>query len=123
MAAPNLANTSNILARQTAVGLNTTAYVGVVTNTADSGKVLRVDNIRVTNVQGTYATNVTVGWSTVGAASTYRVASTMPVPADSALIVADKDSGLYLEENQHIIVKADNADYLEVLVKYEELSA
>ena len=47
----------------------------------------------------------------------------MPVPADSALIVVDKDSGLYLEENQNIIAKADNADYLEVLVKYEELSA
>lgn len=123
MAAPNLANTSTILARQTAVGLNTTAYVGVVTNSADSGKVLKIDNIRITNVQGTYATNVTVGWSTVGSATTFRVASTMPVPADSALIVADKDSGLYLEENQHIIAKADNAEYLEVLVKYEELSA
>ena len=54
MAAPNLANTSNILARQTAVGLTTTAYVGIVTNNADSGKVLRVDNIRITNVQGSY---------------------------------------------------------------------
>jgi S1-C subfamily serine protease len=107
MAAPNLANASNIFARQTAVGLNTTAYVGILTNTDSSGKVLRIDNIRITNVQGSFATNVTVGWSTVG----------------SALIVADKDSGLYLEENYHLVAKAENAEYLEVLIKYEELSS
>lgn len=123
MAAPNLANASNIFARQTAVGLNTTAYVGILTNTSSSGKVLRVDNIRVTNVQGSFSTNVTVGWSTVGSATTFRVASTMPVPADSALIVADKDSGLYLEEGTHIVARADDASYLEILVKYEELSS
>jgi hypothetical protein len=123
MAAPNLANASNIFARQTAVGLSTTAYVGILTNTSSSGKVLRVDNIRITNVQGSFSTNVTVGWSTVGSATTFRVASTMPVPADSALIVADKDSGLYLEEGTHIVARADDASYLEVLIKYEELSS
>jgi hypothetical protein len=122
MAAPNLAATANIYARQLAVGLNTTALVGILTNTAGSGKVLRVDNIRVTNTTGVYNSSITVGWSTVGAATTYRAAYTIPVPANSALIVADKDSGIYLEENTNIVAQAANASYLEILVKYEELS-
>jgi hypothetical protein len=123
MAAPNLASATNIYARQTAVGIGSTDYVGILTNTSASGKVLKVDNIRVVNVNGNFSTDVTVGWSTVGAGTTYRIASTIPVPADSALIVADKDSGIYLEENTRIVAKAANADYLEILIKYEELSS
>ena len=123
MAAPNLAVAANIYARQVAVGIGTTEYVGILTNTSNSGKVLKVDNIRVVNVNGAFNTDVTVGWSTVGAATTFRVASTIPVPADSALIVADKDSGIYLEENTRIVARAANADYLEIHIKYEELSS
>ena len=122
MAAPNLAIAANIFARQVAVGIGTTEYVGILTNTSNSGKVLKVDNIRVVNINGSFSTDVTVGWSTVGAAATSRIAASIPVPSRSALIVADKDSGVYLEENTRIVAKASNADYLEILIKYEELS-
>ena len=50
------------------------------------------------------------------------IASTIAVPADSTLVVVDKDTGLYLEEGDNIEAGASAASDLVITINYEELS-
>ena len=52
----------------------------------------------------------------------FRIASTIAVPADSTLVVTDKNSVIYLEEGQTIRAFASAASDLEIVISYEELS-
>jgi hypothetical protein len=44
------------------------------------------------------------------------------VPADSSIIIIDKSTSLYLEEDRSIYVTASAASDLEAVVSYEEIS-
>ena len=80
--------------------------------------------IQVANVDGTNACNVTVDYHTeddIGGTA-YSLVSTVSVPADASLVVIDKNTALYLEEDRSISVTAGTANDLEVIVSYEEIS-
>lgn len=131
MAAPN------ILALTTATGKTTyytpsgTTAVVLLTNAASSGKVLKINQIVAANVNGTNAVNVTVSIYTNGGVAqgsapsggtAYPIASTISVPANASLIVADKTTGIYLEENTCISVTSGTGSGITYSVSYEELS-
>lgn len=122
MAAPNIVGLNTITGKSTAVGLGTTAVVGILTNSSGSNKVFKINTIRATNVDGTNSVDISVGFSTVGASTTQYLARTIGVPADSALIVVDKTTSFYLEENQHIVAQASAANDVDMFVSYEDLS-
>jgi hypothetical protein len=44
------------------------------------------------------------------------------VPADSSLVVIDKTSGIYLEEDKSIGATAGSSNDLKVICSYEEIS-
>jgi len=50
------------------------------------------------------------------------VVATASVAGDSSLIVLDKNTALYLEEDRSITATAGTANDLEVIVSYEEIS-
>jgi len=50
------------------------------------------------------------------------IASTVAVPADSTLVVVDKNTSLYLEEGDNIEAGASAASDLTITINYEELS-
>lgn len=131
MAAPN------ILALTTGTGKTTyytpsgTTAVVLLTNAATSGKVLKVNQIIAANVDGTNAVDCTVSVYTNGGVAqgsapsggtAYPIASTVSVPADASLIVSDKTTQFYLEENTCISVTSGTASKLTFTVSYEELS-
>lgn len=131
MAAPN------ILALTTGTGKTTyytpsgTTAVVLLTNAASSGKVLKVNQIIAANVDGTNAVDCTVSVYTNGGVAqgsapsggtAYPIASTISVPADASLIVSDKTTQFYLEENTCISVTSGTASKLTFTVSYEELS-
>lgn len=122
MAAPNIVNIATITGKSVFVGLGTTALVGILTNTNSSNKVFKINTIRATNVDGVSSADISVGVSTVGAATTQWIARTIGVPADAALIVVDKTSSFYLEENVHIVAQASAANDIDIFVSYEDLS-
>lgn len=122
MAAPNIVGLNTITGKSTAVGLGTTAVVGILTNSSGSNKVFKINTIRATNVDGASAADISVGFSIVGAATTQYLARTISVPADAALVVVDKTTSLYLEENQHIIAQASAANDIDIFVSYEDMS-
>lgn len=119
MAAPNIVNVTTILGK-TAVLAATTTPTDIISNTADSGKVLKVNSIYASNVDGTNAADITV--SLYRSSVEYKIASTVSVPADATLVVLSKEAPIYLEEADSIRVTASASGDLEVVCSYEEIS-
>lgn len=117
MAAPNIVNVTTITGK-TAVLAVGTAAAAIVTNSASSGKVFKINVLSVANVDGTNNSAVTV--DLFRSSTAYRLASTVSVPADATLVVVDKT--LYLEEGDSIRVTATTAGDLEAICSYEEIS-
>ena len=124
MAAPNIVNVGTITGKSFYLALSSTSATALVSNAASSGKVFKINMIQVANVDGTNACNVTVKYHTqddIGGTG-YALVSTVSVPADASLVVIDKNTALYLEEDRSISVTAGTANDLEVIVSYEEIS-
>lgn len=124
MANPNIINVTTILGKSAVVSLTTTAATAVLSNAAASGKVFKINSLIVSNVDGTNAADITVSYysaAAIGGTAT-QIVSTISVPADATLVVIDKGTSIYLEEDRSIGAKAGTANDLKVLVSYEEIS-
>ena len=124
MAAPNIVNVGTITGKSFYLALANTNATALVSNAASSCKVFKINMIQVANVDGSVACDVTVKYHTqddIGGTG-YALVSTVSVPQDSSLVVLDKNTSLYLEEDLSISVTAGTANDLEVLVSYEEIS-
>jgi hypothetical protein len=124
MAAPNIVNVATITGKTATVALADTNATAIINNAALSGKVLKVNSLYAANVDGTNACDVTVALYSQDdlGGTAYPIASTIPVPADSTLVVIDKDSPLFLEEDKSIGVTAGAANDLAIVASYEEIS-
>ena len=124
MAAPNIVNVSTITGISSTTALSTTSQTTLVSNAASSGKVYKINMIQVANVDGTNACDVTVDVHSAasGGGTAYSLVSTVSVPADASLVVLDKNTAIYLEEDRSITATAGTANDLEVIVSYEEIS-
>ena len=124
MAAPNIVNVSTITGKSVSIALSTTSATTLVSNAASSGKVFKINMIQVANVDGTNACDVTVDVHSAasGGGTAYSLVSTLSVPADASLVVLDKNTALYLEEDRSITATASAANDLEIIVSYEEIS-
>ena len=120
MAAPNIVNVATITGITTGRALTNTTTTQLLTNVASSGKVFKVNSIVVANVDGSSAADVTLGYN--DGSTTYKIAHTVTVPADSTLIALDKNAALYLEEGTKLVGGASANSDLECLITYEEIS-
>tara|TARA_B100000427_G_scaffold240395_1_gene203271 strand:+ start:949 stop:1332 length:384 start_codon:yes stop_codon:yes gene_type:complete len=124
MAAPNIVSVSSIYGKTTGVLLNTTTTTGILT--CASNKVLKVNSIICANVDGSASADVTINFFDTdsdgsGTDRTNPIASTVPIPADSTLVVLGKDSSIYLEEGDKITGGASANGDIQCTVSYEEL--
>lgn len=117
MATPNLINATTINGL-TAVAAVTTTPTAIITNSAASGKVHRVNSLLISNVNGSSPATVSV--SVVRSSTSYRVAYLMSVPAASTLDILSKV--LYLNEGDALHLSASANSYLESVISYEEIS-
>lgn len=124
MAAPNLLSPTTITGKTTYVSLSTTNATSVLSNAASSGKVMKINSLIVSNVDGTNAASITVSIYSAAAigGTAYKIANTITVPADSTLVVIDKTSTIYLEEDKSIGAVASAASDLEIVCSYEEIA-
>jgi hypothetical protein len=124
MAAPNIVNVATITGKTAVVALSTTSATTLVSNASASGKVFKINMIQIANVDGSNAADVTVDLHTAasGGGTAYSLVSTISVPADASLVVVDKSTAVYLEEDRSITATAGTAGDLEVIVSYEEIS-
>jgi len=117
MAAPNIVNVATITGK-TAVLAVTTSATAIVTNSAASGKVFKVNALYVSNVDGVNAADISVDLFRSSVA--YRIAFTVSVPADAVLDVISKS--IYLEEGDTLRLTASANSDLEAVCSYEEIS-
>ena len=124
MAAPNIVNVTTITGKSNVVSLTDTNATAVVSNAASSGKVFKINSLVVSNVDGTDAADITISYYSeddIGGTAT-EIVSTISVPADATLVVIDKNTSIYLEEDRSIGATAGAANDLKVVVSYEEIS-
>jgi hypothetical protein len=124
MAAPNIVNVTTITGKSAVVDLTGTSATLVVENPAASNKVFKINSLVVSNVDGTNAADITISFfseDNIGGTAT-EIVSTVSVPADASLVVIDKNTSLYLEEDRSIGATAGSANDLKVIVSYEEIS-
>ena len=121
MSAPNLVNVSTITAKSVQEALTTTLTNEILANAGSSGKVFKVNNIIIANIDPSSSVDISV-FITKASGSPIAIASTVSVPADSTLIAFDKNSAIYLEEGDNIEAGASaNSDSV-ITINYEELS-
>ena len=119
MAAPNIVNVTSIYGKTLGTALGTNADAAHIT--CPSNKVLKINSIIVSNVDGTNNADVSLKFYDSSSAISYRIAHTVTVPADSTLVVLGKDSPIYLEESDQIRAGASVAGDLEMIISYEEI--
>ena len=97
------------------------AMVGTIniTGTAsNSGKVLKINALYVSNVDGASAADINV--DIYRSSTAYHIAKTVSVPADATLDVISKS--IYLEEGDTLRLTASANSDLEAVCSYEEIS-
>ena len=134
MAAPNIVNVATITGSIAYQSLTNTNDNSLISNAASSGKVLKINNIFVSNVNGVAAATITLSYrsaanavtdgtlATASSGTAYRIAYQISVPANTTLMLLDKAGALYLPENSSLSVQAGTASYLEVTASYEQIS-
>lgn len=130
MANPNIVNVTAIYGTTTYFTPTGTTAVVLLTNAASSGLVYKINNIVASNVTGT-AANTTVSIYTNGAVAqgsapsggtAYPIVSTVSVPGNASLIVADKTTGIYLMEGTCISITSGTASAITYSISYENIS-
>ena len=119
MAAPNVVNVTIIYGKTVCQALDTTLTTAIVPNNSGSNKLLKLNSIIISNIDGTNAADVTI--SVHNGTADFYLAKTVSVPAKSTLIVLGKDAPIYLEENQILRGGASANGDLHCIVSYEEL--
>lgn len=117
MAAPNIVNVSTITGKSAVQAVGTSA-TAIVTNSAASGKVFKVNALYVSNVDGT--NNAEINVDLYRSSTAYHIGKTIVVPADATLDVISK--AIYLEEGDALRLTANAASDLEAVCSYEEIS-
>ena len=99
MAAPNIANLVLITAKTTVANASTTV-ANLVANPASSNKAFKINSLIISNVNGTSAADITADVFK-NQSSSFRLAFTISVPADSTLVLVSKERSIldeFIEE-------------------------
>jgi hypothetical protein len=120
MAAPNLRSPLTVTGK-TAMTSVATTLTSVVSNSAASGLLLKLNTIRAANVDsGGAAVALDL---TVYRGSTHRyLIKGVSIGTAKALIVSDKNEYVYLEEGDSLYAKATSTSGIDLTINYEEIS-
>lgn len=131
MAAPNILNLTTAIGKTTALTPSGTTAVVLLPNAASSGKVLKVNSLVVSNLSAVSSIAATVSYYTNGGVAqgsapsggtAFSLVTATIIPATASLIVIDKTTEYYVEENASLVITSGTASNLTFSVSYEELS-
>lgn len=114
MANPNIVNVSSIKGKTDTFSLDVAEATLL---TASANTIYKINVIQVANIDGVNAADVTIKYG--DGANDRAIASTLSVPADAAVVITDKNTGFYLEENETIKGSASASADLTCLISYE----
>jgi hypothetical protein len=123
MAAPNIVGVTTIVGITTALQL-TTSPVAIVSNAASSGRVFKINTIIAGNeTSSTAAVSVYYNTAAAGAGTTFALANGIDITQKATLVVLDKASSIYLEENKSITALASANTSIDLIISYESISS
>ena len=117
MAAPNLLTATTIIGKTAVLAVPASA-TAIVTNSSGSGKVLKINALYVSNIDGSGGFTLTMDIFRSSVA--YRLGLAIVVPAASTLDVISKS--IYLEEGDVLRLTASLTNKLEAVCSYEDIS-
>ena len=128
MANPNIVNVTDIKGGNYGWALSNTLTATLVT--VDAEKILKINRIVCSNVDGSAAADLNLyvdgmgtananGLTVTGASATTYLAKTISVPADASLVISD--TPIYLMENDVLKGGASATGDLELFISYEVL--
>lgn len=119
MAAPNLKSPTTITGKTVSYAV-TASLTAVLTNTAASGKVLKVNSVYCSNVDGTTSADIDLAYynGSTDVYMAYRIA----VPIKATQILISRESYIYLQEGDSLKANASAANDLVMVISYEEIS-
>ena len=122
MAIPNIVNVSSIQAKSFGNTL-TTSNALVLVNAASSGNCIKINNIVLANYSNSAATaNVEYNRAAAGTGTATFLVSQVSIPSGASLIVTDKSTGFYMEEDTSIKAVSGTANTLQIFLSYEVIS-
>lgn len=123
MANPNIINSTSIYGVTTYLipsTTNATAWTGL---TPATNTVNKVNSIVAANVTSSAATvTVSVNSATGGSGTAYRIAFQISVPPNASLVILDKLTALYIQDNQSVVVTVGTANAIELVAMYEAIT-
>jgi hypothetical protein len=119
MANPNIAALTTINGN-TQVQSVTTSATAIVTNSAASGKIIKINSLFISNIDGVNAADITVDLFRSSVA--YKIVSTVSVAADTSFTAIDKTLSLYLLEGDTLRLTASVNSRLQAVCSFEEIS-
>ena len=119
MATPNIVSVATINGF-TINGAVTTSDTDIITVPADY--IYKISCIIITNIDGTNAQSFSLKVTTDNASTYYDIATTVTVPADSALVVIDKNAAFYLDETDRLRISCGANSDLTYLVSGEKIT-
>jgi hypothetical protein len=131
MANPNIVNVTSIFGKTTYLTPSGTSAVVLLPNPASSNKVFKINQIIAANTTAN-AANATVAVYTNGAVAqgsapsggtAFPTASAISVPGNASLVIVDKTTAIYLEENTSITITSGIANALTFSISYEDISS
>ena len=123
MANPNIVNVTSIYGNTSYLIPGSTSATAWTALTPATSTVNKIDNIVAANVTGSVANlTVSINSATGGGGTAYRLIYQVPVPANSAIVVADKSTAFYLGEAQSVVVTVGTASAIELTASYEAIT-
>jgi hypothetical protein len=122
MAAPNLLALTTITGSNANVAVGTSA-TSLASNAAASSQCWKIDSLYIANADSV-AVTVTVNYYSAAAlgGTAYPICSAVSIPANSTLVVIERDSPLFLVENTSLGALAGTASQLTATIAYEVCS-
>ena len=118
MANPNIVNVTNILGK-TAVQAVGTAAADIVTNSAASNTIVKINTLTISNISGSAAT---ITASVFRSSTEYKIVHQISVPVNASFTAIDKPTSIYLEEGDSLRLTAGTASALHAVCSYEVIS-
>lgn len=117
MANPNILNATSIYGKTLGAALTTASLTDILTCPAN--KLLKINTILVSNVDGLNNADATV--HLYDGTNRFTIAGGITVPAKSTLVLIGKDSPVYLPESWIIEAGASAESDLQIVISYDEL--
>lgn len=119
MAAPNLKSPTTITGK-TARYAVTTTLAAALSNSAASGKALKINSVYCANVDGVNSADIDL--TIYNGTTDYYLARTILVPADATQLLVTREGYIYLEEGDSLRALASANSRLQMVIGYEEIS-